>query len=189
MIVGFFTFISPDLIYLPHARWRKLTCWKTSICLCIWLLSLPFPSCSSLFCIFLSLPSFSQLFSRPTLYFTSGCHANSVVQILLLSTCYLSPCVGVIISLAVVVSALQCCSWFNIVSGHLILNIYLRYLFCNMSSFILFYSVIFQVTVTTKWRTCPYITSTREMVERIKLDTSNRNAWLLIFLAWYRHFL
>ena len=113
------------------------------------------------------------VFSRPTLSFTSGCHVNSVVQILLLSTRYLSSYLSVIISLAFVVSALQCRSWFNIVSGHLILNICLRHLFCNtgMSSFSLFYSVIFQVAVTIKWRTtnttlslhylilhCPYIT-------------------------------
>jgi hypothetical protein len=84
-------------------------------------------SCSSLVCLFLSLPSFSMLF-LVVCAFPSDCHFNAVVPILLLSIrkAWLIQLhlVCIITSIAFVVSALPCNSSFDIVSGHLILNIF-----------------------------------------------------------------
>jgi len=80
------------------------------------------------------------VFRRPTLLFTSGCHVF-MLRILLLSLRKTWPIhlIYIISSLAFVASALMCNSTFDIVSGHLILNIFLRRLFWNVSC-----SVVFQ---------------------------------------------
>ena len=71
---------------LLHTRWRIRTCYTTSICLSlatVFVLAQLFISSSSLS---VSTVLLQVVFGRSTLRFSSGCHVDAVVQILLLST-------------------------------------------------------------------------------------------------------